>query len=144
MNEPNANLVSSSWPHLADRVFGFLGLGYTVTEVRPDRVIITREAEVEGRVTVRERSVLAFTVLARLRDNFEVFVSWDALLTHLRQRGEGCYIWYHAPLDHKPVRVLVKKIYKNGKVRLDPCHKNADAFTADEGHLDRFRVVINH
>lgn len=63
------------------------------------------------------------------------FASWPDVLEAAR-RGEP--LWYGAPLDRHPRSVVVKKVYKNGKIRIDPMSNQADDFTADRGHLDRF------
>lgn len=48
----------------------------------------------------------------------------------------GTYLWYQAPLDYSPVPVVARKLFKNGKIRISWAH---GSFTADPGHLDRFR-----
>lgn len=52
------------------------------------------------------------------------------------------WLHYHAPMDLRPTSVRVVRIYKNGKIRLDPGTRDADPFTADAGHLDRFRRTV--
>jgi hypothetical protein len=64
------------------------------------------------------------------------FDTWESVLEHAR---EGKPLWYHAPLDARPVAILVVKVYLNGKIRIDPLSNQADNFTADAGHLNRFR-----
>jgi hypothetical protein len=69
---------------------------------------------------------------------FESFASWPDLLAHIESgavRSEG--LWYHAPLDVLPYSVRVE-LRARGKVRVFPW-SSADPFTADEGHLSRFR-----
>jgi len=69
------------------------------------------------------------------------FESWSAFLTYLAGPSADMavrHVWYKAPLEMSPHLVRVVKIFKNGKVRIDPGHKFADPFTADVGHLDRF------
>jgi len=34
------------------------------------------------------------------------------------------------------------KVFKNGTIRIDPLSNQADKFTANSGHLDRFRVRL--
>lgn len=63
------------------------------------------------------------------------FGSWAEVLDHARRGG---LLWYHAPLDLRATTVRVVKVFKNGKIKIDP-GAGADAFTADVGHLDRFR-----
>jgi hypothetical protein len=62
------------------------------------------------------------------------FGSWAALLTYLDAHSN--IVFYHAPLDLHPVIVVVTKRFKNGKLRV---RSGSLAFTADGGHLDRFR-----
>lgn len=64
------------------------------------------------------------------------FDSWADVLAAAR-RGER--LWYQAPLDHSPRSILVLKVYKNDKIRIDPLSNQADKLTADAGHLSRFR-----
>lgn len=66
------------------------------------------------------------------------FGSWQEVLDHARV---GRIIAYHAPMDVTARSVLVVKVFKNGKIRLSPLTSDASRFTADEGHLDRFRRV---
>ena len=62
------------------------------------------------------------------------FASWYGLL-HYLERHENI-VYYQAPMDRYPCMVVVSKVFKNGKLRI----KYHDmAFTADRGHLDRFR-----
>jgi hypothetical protein len=75
---------------------------------------------------------------------FEHFESWDAVL-EMARATEKAFVYYKAPLDHSPRLVRVVKVYKNRKVRVDPCSWDADTprrgghmFTADSSHLDRF------
>lgn len=64
------------------------------------------------------------------------FATWDEVLVFVKAGG---WLWYHAPMDLRPASVRVVKVYKNGKLRLDPGNADADSFTADAGHLDRMR-----
>lgn len=57
----------------------------------------------------------------------------------LRMAHAGTFLWYHAPLDLYPAAVNVVRVFKNGKIRVKPVSGDADPFTADEGHLNRFR-----
>jgi hypothetical protein len=68
--------------------------------------------------------------------NFATFSTWDEVLAAAR-RGEQ--LWYQAPLDRSPRYVAVVKVFKNGKLRIDPLSRDADNFNADAGHLLRFR-----
>ena len=66
---------------------------------------------------------------------FHGFSSWSDVLSAARR---GDRLWYGAPLDRHPISIMVKKVYKNGKIRIDPMSNQADDFTADAGHLNRF------
>lgn len=66
----------------------------------------------------------------------EKFATWAAVLEFVRAGG---WLWYHAPMDLRPASVRVVKVYKNGKLRIDPGTPDADCFTADAKHLDRMR-----
>ena len=68
--------------------------------------------------------------------SFQMFDTWADVLGAAR-RGE--MLWYQAPLDRQPRYVRVVKVFKNDKIRLDPLSRDADNFTADAGHLARFR-----
>lgn len=63
------------------------------------------------------------------------FQTWEAVLAHAR---EGKPLWYHAPMDLRPRLVVVRQVFKNGKIRLMTPDLH---FTADEGHLSRFRSL---
>jgi hypothetical protein len=68
------------------------------------------------------------------------FASWSAFLAYLSGPSadlEVRWVWYRAPLDTSAHLVRIVKVFKNGKVRIDPGHVHADPFTADAGHLDR-------
>ena len=64
------------------------------------------------------------------------FASWSDVLTHA---SEGRRILYHAPLDRSPCDVRVKRVFKNGKLRVN--HIINGDFTIDASHLDRMRTV---
>ncbi len=67
----------------------------------------------------------------------KMFKTWADVLTAAR---DGAWLWYHAPMDLHAQSVCVVRVYKNGKLRIDPgC--GADPFTADAGHLSRFRCM---
>lgn len=71
-----------------------------------------------------------------------MFASWDKLLAHLEITE--C-VAYHAPLDISPRHVRAKA-FKNGKVRvwIDGGKRlGISPFTADSGHLSRFRRVFD-
>jgi len=70
---------------------------------------------------------------------FESFITWADVLA-AAERGDR--LWYQAPLDRYPHSILVDKIYKNGKLRIDPLSNQVSKFTADAGHLSRFRRKV--
>lgn len=65
----------------------------------------------------------------------ESFATWEALLDHIAAEYP---LAYQAPLDARPVVVTVAR-RKDGKLRVTPPFSDADPFTADAGHLSRFR-----
>lgn len=68
------------------------------------------------------------------------FTTWADVLASA-QRGDQ--LLYGAPMDAAsayPFRhVRVVRVFKNGKLRIDPMSNQADPFTADASYLDRFR-----
>jgi len=62
------------------------------------------------------------------------FKSWDGVLAHITV---GKRIYYHAPLDVNPR--LIQCEVKGNEVRVAPLSSDCDPFTADSGHLDRFK-----
>jgi hypothetical protein len=72
--------------------------------------------------------------------NFESFTTWDEVLNAARR---GDRLWYQAPLDRSPHSIIVEKIYKNGKLRINPLSNQVDKFNADAGHLARFRKRVD-
>ncbi len=64
------------------------------------------------------------------------FDSWAEVVAWATKHG---WLYYHAPLDQTRTWVNVVRVYKNGKLRLDPQTCDTDPFTADAGHLDRMR-----
>jgi hypothetical protein len=63
------------------------------------------------------------------------FTSWPQLTDHVRA---GYRLFYQAPMDYRPVMVTAV-IRKDGNLRVSVPYGDADSFTADIGHLDRFR-----
>lgn len=68
------------------------------------------------------------------------FASWADVLSHV---NAGHSVWYQAPLNTRPLRVRIARVFKNGKLRIDPLSNQADNFTADAEHLDRFRKRVS-
>lgn len=72
--------------------------------------------------------------------NLKQFDSWEQVLSAAR---DGVQLYYGAPIDAAQAypyrRVSVVRVYKNGKLRLDPVSNQAGQFTCDSGHLYRFR-----
>ncbi len=69
---------------------------------------------------------------------FLSFHTWADVLAHVNAKLP---IYYHAPMDHRPRKITIARVYKNGKVRVAKPAADCDAFTADTGHLDRFRYL---
>jgi len=73
---------------------------------------------------------------------FSKFATWQEVLN---AASDGKALYYHAPLDVGPRPVFVKRVFKNGKLRVSG---GEISFTADADHLDRFyyrgpiRVVL--
>lgn len=66
------------------------------------------------------------------------FASWPDVLAHV---AAGLPVLYQAPLDHWPRSVVATvRGLRPTKVRVNPLCRDADAFFADAGHLDRFYV----
>jgi hypothetical protein len=59
------------------------------------------------------------------------FVSWLAVLHYAETHP---WFYYHAPLDYSPVVVAVRRVFKNGKIRIT---RGNSSWTIDAGHLDR-------
>lgn len=75
---------------------------------------------------------------------FEAFNSWKEVLA-AAHAGEPLY--YHAPLDAHPVRVEVEARARSLRVfppgsRGRGKARTSDPFTADKGHLSRFRRMV--
>lgn len=71
--------------------------------------------------------------------NYKEFSTWNEVLS---AAAAGEQLWYQAPLDRYPHHVQVVKVFKNGSIRIDPLSRDADRFTADAGHLSRFRYRV--
>lgn len=69
---------------------------------------------------------------------FLTFHTWPEVLSHV---AAGLPIYYHAPLDLRPRRITIARVYQNGKIRVAKPTADCDAFTADAAHLDRFRYL---
>lgn len=64
---------------------------------------------------------------------FEGFDTWADVLAHVSAEGS---VYYHPPMNYAPV--VVRAQVRAKKVRVTPYDREADPFTADEGHLSRF------
>jgi hypothetical protein len=78
---------------------------------------------------------------------FTTFCTWFDVLAHAQAltqlQAHATPIWYQAPLDPNPVRVKILRIYKNNTIRVRPyTGRDSAAFTADAGHLERFRARV--
>jgi len=71
--------------------------------------------------------------------SFAGFASWRDVLDHV---ASGAPTYYQAPLDYRPVLVAAEP-RSRGRVRVDPLSRDADPFTADHKHLDRFRREVS-
>jgi hypothetical protein len=91
------------------------------------------EAEIAQALRAPERS---HTTPWQTDQGFSKFDSWSDVLAAARR---GDRLWYWAPMDRSPVSIRVVKVFKNGGLRIDPMSNQASNFTADKGHLDRFR-----
>lgn len=64
------------------------------------------------------------------------FTTWAQLIDHVRADYP---LYYHAPMDVRASQVTAD-VRRDGKLRVTPHWSHgADPFTADVGHLDRFR-----
>ena len=63
------------------------------------------------------------------------YETWQQLLGAI---AAGYKIHYQAPMDYRPHLVSVV-VRKDGKLRVTPIYSDADPFTADKDHFDRFR-----
>jgi hypothetical protein len=70
---------------------------------------------------------------------WQSFSTWSDVIDAARR---GDRLWYQAPLDRSPHSILVVKVFKNDRIRIDPLSNEADKFTADAGHLSRFRKKV--
>lgn len=64
------------------------------------------------------------------------FHSWQDVLAYV---AAGRPVYYQAPMMARPAFIRAKLTKNRRNVRLYPDPAEADAFTADAGHLDRFR-----
>jgi len=67
---------------------------------------------------------------------FEKFAVWADVFGYLAM---GATLHYQAPMDARPRRVRIVRIFKNAKLRIEAGDLS---FTADEGHLSRFRREV--
>lgn len=63
--------------------------------------------------------------------------TWESVRSFVRQNG---FALYKAPLNTTPVKVPAKNNRKNMTIRIyaSKIDREADDFTADSAHLDRF------
>lgn len=59
------------------------------------------------------------------------FASWLAVIHYAETHP---WFYYHAPLDRQPSRVTVRRVFKNGKIRIEAYGQR---YTIDRDHLDR-------
>lgn len=82
-----------------------------------------------------QREIDAAVAGGREHPGFVAFSSWGDVMEAARH---GDRLWYQALFDRRPRSIMVVKVFKNGGIRIDPVSNQADKFTADKGHLDRF------
>jgi hypothetical protein len=70
----------------------------------------------------------------RTSEGFEAFTTWDDVVSSAKLDPHSLQYW--GALDIGPQRVAVVKIFKNGKIRVDPMSNQADRFTLDPGHCN--------
>jgi proteasome lid subunit RPN8/RPN11 len=75
-------------------------------------------------------------------DDFQTFSSWPEVLKYA---NSGAPLYYWAPMDHRPIRVHDFEV-RARSIRIWPSGsrgrgrgRTSDPFTADSGHMDRFR-----
>lgn len=69
-----------------------------------------------------------------MSDTYKGFDSWEQLIAHV---AAGAWTFYHAPMDHRPVRV--RATVKGNTIHVRPYATDVDPFTADQGHFARFK-----
>jgi hypothetical protein len=108
--------------------------------VHVDKVVATTARMPDGHCNAITWSVILELAARTAGLTHAPFADWQSVLEHARL---GRPVFYWAPLDSAPRLVRVARVYKNGKVRLDPCSPDADQFTVDRDHLDRlfYRLV---
>lgn len=72
---------------------------------------------------------------ASIPATFGSFDTWADVLAHVRA---GLAVYYQAPMDYRPVKIRARAL-GNHKIRVYPPSSDVDVFTADSGHLPRFR-----
>lgn len=63
------------------------------------------------------------------------FAPFETWLKVRHEAETNASLFYWAPLDTAPRPVFARKVFANGKIRIDG---GEVSFTADSGHLDRF------
>ncbi len=75
-------------------------------------------------------------------DGFVVYASWNDVLAQARSqlavRQSLVLLLYWAALDLKPRPIQVKRVYKNGKIRISSMSEWVDDFTVDATNLEYF------
>lgn len=70
---------------------------------------------------------------------YEDFTTWAQLADHVSAEYP---LFYQGPMDYRPAQVTAV-VRKDGKLRVSPVYTDADPFTADAGHLPRFKRHAN-
>lgn len=68
---------------------------------------------------------------------FVTFSTWGELLDAIAAEYT---LYYQGPMDYRP-HVVQTVLRRDGKVRVIPVFADADPFTADAGHLGRFKEL---
>jgi hypothetical protein len=101
-----------------------------VTQIRRCGSIVAMSAKTSAQLDAE--------IKVALQDAPAGFVGFPSWVSVLEAARRGDRLWYKAPFDRHPRSIMVVKVFKNGGIRIDPMSNQADKFTADRGHLDRF------
>lgn len=68
--------------------------------------------------------------MARTAEEFEPYTSWENVLSEARR--DRYSLWYWGAMMRRPGRLLVVRVFRNGKVRVA---SGTMRFTLNSGHL---------
>jgi len=74
--------------------------------------------------------------MSTTKQNLVGFTSWSDVIAAAKR---GDRLWCTAALDLYATQVIVRRVFKNGKIRVAPLSNQGHPFTADSSHLGRFR-----